>query len=69
MGSGGQPRARSGTDLWVNPRDARRVDLGLMLGLQVKNGESWFSEPGEEAANRGGGIVMTEPTSTTGRIT
>ncbi|MBD7999546.1 DUF4365 domain-containing protein [Oerskovia gallyi] len=34
-----------GTDLWVSPRDARRFDLGLMLGMQVKNGDSWFAEP------------------------
>lgn len=47
------PEHDLGTDLWVNPRDARRVDLGLMLGLQVKNGESWFSEPGEEAGESG----------------
>ena len=33
-----------GTDLWVSPRDARRHDLGLMLGAQVKNGPSEFRE-------------------------
>lgn len=36
-----------GTDLWVSPRDERRFDLGLMVGVQVKNGESMFAEPGE----------------------
>lgn len=35
-----------GTDLWVSPRDRRGFELGLMLGIQVKNGESWFDEPG-----------------------
>ncbi|MGI5213343.1 DUF4365 domain-containing protein [Plantactinospora sp. CA-290183] len=38
------PEHDLGTDLWISPRDARRIDLGLMLGAQVKNGESWFSE-------------------------
>lgn len=36
-----------GTDLWIAARDARRFDLGLMVGAQVKSGESWFSEPVE----------------------
>ncbi len=35
-----------GTDLWVSPRDPRRFDLAVMLGIQVKNGDSWFDEPG-----------------------
>lgn len=42
-----------GTDLWISPRDQRRFDLGLMLGAQVKNGESWFSEGGEKDGRRG----------------
>lgn len=42
-----------GTDLWISPRDPRRFDPGLMLGAQVKNGESWFSEVGEKDGRRG----------------
>jgi hypothetical protein len=33
-----------GTDLWVQPRDERRFDLGLMLGFQVKNGDSFVAD-------------------------
>jgi hypothetical protein len=39
--------------LWISPRDPRRVDVGLMLGAQVKNGESWFSEAGEKDGRTG----------------
>lgn len=34
-----------GTDFMVNIRDERRFDEGRMLGVQVKGGPSWFSEP------------------------
>lgn len=35
-----------GTDLWVQPRD-RRFDIGLILGIQVKNGrKKYFRYPG-----------------------
>jgi Domain of unknown function (DUF4365) len=34
-----------GTDLFVQVRDERRHDLGLILGAQVKAGPSWFKEP------------------------
>lgn len=47
------PEHDLGTDLWVNPRDARRLDLGLMLGMQVKNGDSWFGERGNVAGETG----------------
>jgi hypothetical protein len=33
-----------GTDLFVQVRDERRHDLGLILGAQVKAGPSWFNE-------------------------
>lgn len=34
-----------GTDLLVQARDLRRFDRGLIIGVQVKAGESWFSDP------------------------
>jgi len=34
-----------GTDLWLMARDARRFDLGLLVGAQVKTGPSFFGEP------------------------
>ena len=34
-----------GTDLWVQVRDSRRFDLGLLLGVQVKAGSSYFDRP------------------------
>lgn len=38
-----------GTDLWVHARDARRFDLGVLVGVQVKSsddgGGSYFSHP------------------------
>lgn len=41
-----------GTDIFVQvreevrtERDRRLVDLGMMLGVQVKTGDSWFGEP------------------------
>lgn len=34
-----------GTDLWLMARDARRFDLGLLVGAQVKTGASFFDEP------------------------
>lgn len=34
------------TDLWLMVRDARRFDLGALVGAQVKGGLSWFSSPG-----------------------
>lgn len=47
------PEHDLGTDLWLSPRDPRRFDLGLMLGAQVKNGQSWFDEEGEKGTERG----------------
>lgn len=34
-----------GTDLLVAARDPRRFDRGALIGVQVKGGPSWFSEP------------------------
>ena len=34
-----------GTDFWVQVRNSRRYDLGLLLGVQVKTGPSCFSRP------------------------
>lgn len=42
-----------GTDLWISPRDVRRFDLGLMLGVQVKNGPHCFSRPTTQEKARG----------------
>lgn len=33
------------TDLWLMARDARRFDMGALIGAQVKGGTSWFSSP------------------------
>ena len=41
-----------GTDLFVMVRDARRFDLGVVLGVQVKAGSSWFREPQRDASGR-----------------
>jgi len=34
-----------GTDLFVQARDTRRFDRGLLVGVQVKAGPSYFAEP------------------------
>jgi hypothetical protein len=34
-----------GTDLYLQVRDERRFDLGLVVGAQVKSGASYFSRP------------------------
>ncbi|MEU4448266.1 DUF4365 domain-containing protein [Actinosynnema sp. NPDC050801] len=34
-----------GTDLFLLVRDDRLFDLGLVVGVQVKTGDSWFDEP------------------------
>lgn len=47
------PEHDLGTDLWVNPRDPRRYDLGLMLGVQVKNGPTGFKRPGDVGGRTG----------------
>jgi hypothetical protein len=39
-----------GTDLWLQVRDARQVNLGMMVGAQVKAGPSWFARPAHDEA-------------------
>lgn len=34
-----------GTDLFIQVRDERRFDRGLIVGAQVKGGHSWFQQP------------------------
>lgn len=34
-----------GTDLFVQLREDDLTDLGMLLGVQVKTGDSWFNEP------------------------
>jgi hypothetical protein len=38
------PRHDLGTDLFVQVRDTRLFDLGLVVGVQVKSGPTWFRE-------------------------
>jgi Domain of unknown function (DUF4365) len=46
LGTGGPERADDlGTDLFVQVRDARRFDRGLVVGVQVKGGPEWFKDP------------------------
>ncbi|MGH2713798.1 MAG: DUF4365 domain-containing protein, partial [Thermoleophilaceae bacterium] len=42
------PEHDVGTDLFVQVRDERRHDLGLILGAQVKAGPSCFDEPSRD---------------------
>lgn len=46
------PEHDLGTDLWVTPRD-RGFDLGVMLGVQVKNGGSYRKAPATVAGRNG----------------
>jgi hypothetical protein len=39
------PHHDLGTDQFVMVRNIRRFDLGLVMGVQVKGGPSWFDEP------------------------
>lgn len=39
------PEHDLGTDLWVGARDSRRVDLGALVGVQVKNYNLPFDKP------------------------
>lgn len=41
-----------GTDLWVMARDERLFDLGAMLGVQVKTGQSWFRSPKQDSSGQ-----------------
>lgn len=42
-----------GTDLFIQMRAGDLLDLGMMLGVQVKTGDSWFSRPTEVAGRAG----------------
>ena len=47
LGWGGVMDSRhdTGTDLYLRPRDARRYELGAVMGAQVKTGPSYFGSP------------------------
>ena len=47
LGWGGviDSRHDTGTDLYLRPRDARRYELGAVMGAQVKTGPSYFKSP------------------------
>lgn len=47
LGWGGviDSRHDTGTDLYLRPRDARRYELGAVMGAQVKTGPSYFRSP------------------------
>jgi HEAT repeat protein len=42
-------RHDTGTDLYLRPRDARRYELGAVMGAQVKTGSSYFGSPKRDA--------------------
>lgn len=42
-------RHDTGTDLYLRPRDARRYELGAVMGAQVKTGLSYFRSPERDA--------------------
>lgn len=50
-----------GTDYLVEARDFRRYNRGLIVGVQVKSGSSWFEEPGTIARSplSKGGLAET----------
>jgi len=53
------PEHDLGTDHWVLPGDARGFELRLMLGVQVKNGPSYFSKPGTVDGRAGWWLAET----------
>lgn len=50
-----------GTDLLVQARDDRRFDRGLIVGVQVKAGASWFSQAERDDCDRTTGWWYYEP--------
>ncbi|MBX3068050.1 MAG: DUF4365 domain-containing protein [Cryobacterium sp.] len=44
-GAAPNPEHDLGTDLWLMARDARRIDLGALVGAQVKNWDLEFDSP------------------------
>jgi len=43
-------RHDTGTDLYLRPRDARRYELGAVMGAQVKTGASYFGSPQKDSS-------------------
>ncbi len=54
-------RHDTGTDLYLRPRDARRFELGVLMGAQVKTGASYFGSPQTDGDGRTSGWWFTEP--------
>lgn len=52
-----------GTDLFIQVRDERRCDRGLVVGAQVKGGASWFADPHHNADGILEGWWFYEPTA------
>lgn len=50
-----------GIDLFVQARDDRLFDRGLIVGVQVKGGPSWFTEPALAEDGSLGGWWFREP--------
>lgn len=50
-------RHDTGTDLYLRPRDARRYELGAVMGAQVKTGPSFFNSPERD----GDGNIVGRP--------
>lgn len=51
-----------GTDLFIQVRDERRFDRGLIVGAQVKGGPSWFEHPQNDEHGVLKGWWFYEPT-------
>lgn len=56
-------RHDTGTDLYLRPRDARRYELGALMGAQVKTGPSYFASPQKNSAGEITGWWYAEPDS------
>lgn len=54
LGWGGAIDSRhdTGTDLYLRPRDARRYELGAVMGAQVKTGPAYFDSPQKDTDGR-----------------
>ncbi|MCF8569951.1 DUF4365 domain-containing protein [Gordonia sp. HY002] len=62
LGWGGviDSRHDTGTDLYLRPRDARRYELGAVMGAQVKTGPSYFRSPQKDSDGTITGWWFTE---------
>lgn len=74
LGWGGviDSRHDTGTDLYLRPRDARRYELGAVMGAQVKTGPHTSTprrRTPKERSPGGGSPKTTVNTSTTGSAT